>query len=42
MIRREGDKLISLDVLVQDVGVISVFSDWPATVAFYDNCMQQR
>ncbi|MDI5984388.1 glycerophosphodiester phosphodiesterase family protein [Halomonas sp. M4R5S39] len=42
VIRREGDKLISLDVLVQDVGVIGVFSDWPATVAFYDNCMQQR
>ncbi|PMR71601.1 glycerophosphodiester phosphodiesterase family protein [Halomonas heilongjiangensis] len=42
VIRREGDKLISLDVLVQDVGVIGIFSDWPATVAFYDNCMQQR
>lgn len=39
VIRREGDKLISLDVLVQDVGVIGVFSDWPASVAFYDNCI---
>ncbi|WGH80393.1 glycerophosphodiester phosphodiesterase family protein [Jannaschia ovalis] len=28
-----------LDVLAQDVGVIGVFSDWPATVTYYANCM---
>ncbi|MCV2880765.1 glycerophosphodiester phosphodiesterase family protein [Actibacterium sp. XHP0104] len=28
-----------LDVLAQDVGVKGVFSDWPATVTFYANCM---
>jgi glycerophosphoryl diester phosphodiesterase len=28
-----------LDVLAQDVGVKGVFSDWPATVTYYANCM---
>lgn len=28
-----------LDVLAQDVGVSGVFSDWPATVTYYANCM---
>ncbi|MEX0305353.1 MAG: glycerophosphodiester phosphodiesterase family protein [Leisingera sp.] len=28
-----------LDVLAQDVGVEAVFSDWPATVTYYANCM---
>jgi glycerophosphoryl diester phosphodiesterase len=28
-----------LDVLAQDVGVVGVFSDWPATTTFYANCM---
>nr|WP_246003744.1 glycerophosphodiester phosphodiesterase family protein [Histidinibacterium lentulum] len=27
-----------LDVLAQDVGVVGVFSDWPATTTFYANC----
>ncbi|WP_435388983.1 glycerophosphodiester phosphodiesterase family protein [Halomonas maura] len=34
-----GDKLLTLDVLARDVGVRALFSDWPATVTFYDNCM---
>lgn len=38
-VTREGDTLRALDVLVRDVGVIGVFSDWPATVTFYANCM---
>lgn len=29
-----------LDVLARDVGVIGVFSDWPATTTFYASCMQ--
>ncbi|MCA8863799.1 glycerophosphodiester phosphodiesterase [Halomonas sp. SBBP1] len=41
VIQRDGDKLITLDALVNEVGVIGVFSDWPATVAFYDNCAQR-
>lgn len=28
-----------LDVLAQDVGIKGIFSDWPATVTFYANCM---
>lgn len=28
-----------LNVLAQDVGVEAIFSDWPATVTYYANCM---
>ena len=28
-----------VDVLAKDVGVIGIFSDWPATVTYYANCM---
>jgi glycerophosphoryl diester phosphodiesterase len=38
-IRREGDLMRVIDVLAQDVGVLGIFSDWPATVSFYANCM---
>ncbi|WP_371154290.1 glycerophosphodiester phosphodiesterase family protein [Jannaschia sp. 2305UL9-9] len=31
-----------LHVLAQDVGVAGVFSDWPATVTYYANCMGLR
>ncbi|KPP88624.1 MAG: hypothetical protein HLUCCA08_17710 [Rhodobacteraceae bacterium HLUCCA08] len=31
--------VLTLDMLAQDVGVIGVFSDWPATTTFYANCM---
>jgi glycerophosphoryl diester phosphodiesterase len=37
-ITREGDMMKVLDVLANEVGVLGVFSDWPATVAFYANC----
>ena len=36
---REGDILQALDVLAKDVGIIGIFSDWPATVTYYANCM---
>ena len=39
VIDSDGDKLLTLDVLARDVGVKGLFSDWPATVTFYDNCM---
>lgn len=38
-IRREGDLMKVLDVLAKDVGVLGVFSDWPAAVTYYANCM---
>ncbi len=38
-INNDGDVYTALDVLAKDVGVIGVFSDWPATVTYYANCM---
>lgn len=34
----DGDVFNLLHVLHQDVGVVGVFSDWPATTTFYANC----
>ena len=36
---REGDTLQALDVLTKEVGIKGIFSDWPATVTYYANCM---
>lgn len=38
-IDNDGDVYTVLDVLAKDVGVVGVFSDWPATVTYYANCM---
>ena len=38
-ITNDGAYFEVLDVLAQDVGVIGVFSDWPATTTYYANCM---
>ena len=38
-INNDGDMFEVLDVLAQDVGILGVFSDWPAMVTFYANCM---
>ncbi|KAA1171475.1 glycerophosphodiester phosphodiesterase [Marinobacter salinexigens] len=38
-INNDGDMLKVVDVLAQDVGVMAIFSDWPATVTYYANCM---
>jgi glycerophosphoryl diester phosphodiesterase len=38
-IEREGDMFHVLDVLAKEVGVLGIFSDWPATTTFYANCM---
>lgn len=34
----DGDMLEALDVLAQEVGILGIFSDWPATVTYYANC----
>ncbi|MDH3595214.1 MAG: glycerophosphodiester phosphodiesterase family protein [Rhodospirillales bacterium] len=34
----DGDIMVTLDVLAQDVGILGIFSDWPATVTYYANC----
>ena len=36
----DGDILRQIDVLVQQVGIIGLFSDWPATTTFYANCKE--
>jgi len=41
-ISREGDMLVALDVLAREVGVIGVFSDWPAPVSYYASCVGLR
>jgi glycerophosphoryl diester phosphodiesterase len=38
-IDNDGDMLMVLDVLAKQVGIRGIFSDWPATVTYYANCM---
>ncbi len=35
----DGDMITTLDVLAQQVKIRGIFSDWPATVTYYANCM---
>jgi glycerophosphoryl diester phosphodiesterase len=41
-VSREGDLMKVIDVLARDVGVRAIFSDWPAPVTYYANCMNVR
>jgi glycerophosphoryl diester phosphodiesterase len=41
-IKREGDMMQVIDVLAREVGVLGIFSDWPATTTFYANCAGLR
>lgn len=36
-IKREGDMMQVLDVLAREIGILGIFSDWPATTTFYAN-----
>ncbi len=38
-IDNDGDYFETLDVLAKQVGILGIFSDWPATVTYYANCM---
>ncbi|MGR9115935.1 MAG: glycerophosphodiester phosphodiesterase family protein [Gammaproteobacteria bacterium] len=38
----DGDSLTLLDVLANEVGILGIFSDWPATVTYYANCMNLK
>ncbi|MDB4986478.1 MAG: hypothetical protein JWN04_1656 [Myxococcaceae bacterium] len=38
-IDNDGDEYTVIDVLARQVGVKGMFSDWPATVSYYANCM---
>jgi glycerophosphoryl diester phosphodiesterase len=42
VIENSGDTYELLNVLAKDVGVIGVFSDWPATVTYYASCMKLK
>jgi glycerophosphoryl diester phosphodiesterase len=42
VINNDGDMYQALDVLAQDVGILGIFSDWPATVTYYANCMKLK
>ncbi len=42
VVKTEGDTLKVLDALARQVGVLGVFSDWPATTTFYANCAGLR
>lgn len=37
-INNDGDQMVLLDVLAQDVGVKGVFADWAGTVSYYASC----
>lgn len=41
-IKSEGDTMRVIDVLAKEVGVLGIFSDWPATTTFYANCAGLR
>jgi len=38
-INNDGDEYTVIDVLARQVGVRAIFSDWPATVTYYANCV---
>ena len=42
IIDNDGDMYDALHVLAQKVGVLGIFSDWPATVTYYANCMKLK
>lgn len=39
VIDNDGDVFTLLNVLHEDVGMVGLFSDWPATTTYYANCM---
>jgi glycerophosphoryl diester phosphodiesterase len=38
-IRKDSDMYLALDVLARKVKILGIFSDWPASVTYYANCM---
>ena len=41
-IRTDSDMYKALDVLAREVKILGIFSDWPATVTYYANCMGMK
>ncbi|SET25053.1 glycerophosphoryl diester phosphodiesterase [Nitrosomonas marina] len=42
VINNDGDMFDALHVLANKVGILGIFSDWPATVTYYANCMNLK
>ena len=38
-LKKDSDMYKALDALAYKVGIIGIFSDWPASVTYYANCM---
>ena len=38
-VKKDSDMYKALDALAMKVGIRGIFSDWPATVTYYANCM---
>jgi glycerophosphoryl diester phosphodiesterase len=38
-VKKDADMYKALDALARKVGVVGVFSDWPATVSYYASCL---
>jgi glycerophosphoryl diester phosphodiesterase len=38
-VKKDSDMYKALDVLAREVKILGIFSDWPATVTYYANCM---
>ena len=41
-IKKDSDMYKALDVLAREVKILGIFSDWPATVTYYANCMNLK
>ncbi|NWG73085.1 MAG: glycerophosphodiester phosphodiesterase [Rubrivivax sp.] len=41
-VKKDSDLYPVLDVLAREVKVLGIFSDWPATVTYYANCMRLK
>ena len=39
VVKKDSDMYLALDALAQEVGIMGIFSDWPATVSYYASCM---
>ncbi|MEZ5399903.1 MAG: glycerophosphodiester phosphodiesterase family protein [Bryobacteraceae bacterium] len=38
-VKTDSDMFKALDVLAQEVKILGIFSDWPAAITYYANCM---
>jgi glycerophosphoryl diester phosphodiesterase len=41
-VKKDSDMYKALDVLARQVKIVGIFSDWPATVTYYANCLGLR